>query len=301
MKRLALALALVSLFTGGCNCGGSRLTHVPGQQDPVKLPDPGPDPEPYVAPDAGPAPVGVPDAGPTPVVDAGHPVIDAGVPDAGTPPLDSVGCADGTREGFTSKTAYPKIAGCSGAWTVGGVTRANMAPTCGRAAGNTAPNVEGTGCAAVDLCASGWHLCRGKEEVALAAPNGCADAVPIGAPDKSLFFAVEQHSVNNTTCASSGAGDNDVFGCGNLGTALQAEKQCAPLTRALASVSANSCGFNEAEPNLGPWQCLGATDSHLHEGAIVTKKGCPGRSCSYDGQSVGNSDKGGVLCCSDGL
>lgn len=291
-----LLFGVLVAFGTACNCGGPRLVRV--QDEPMVKPmDPEPEPEPFRAPDAG-TPPSVVDAGIPPVV-----VVDAGLPpvvDAGIPPVaDPTGCADGTREGFTSKTNYPAIAGCSGAWSVGGVTRANMAPTCNRAAGNTAPNVEGTGCAAVDLCAGGWHLCRGKDEVLQKAPAGCADAVPIGAPDKSLFFAVEQHSVNNTSCASGGMGDNDVFGCGNLGTQLTPDKQCAPLTRALASVAANSCGFNEAEPNLGPWRCLGSTDSHLHEGAIVTKVGCPGRSCQYDGQSVGNSDKGGVLCCRD--
>ncbi|MBS1152732.1 MAG: Type fimbrial biosis protein PilY1 [Myxococcaceae bacterium] len=295
--RPFLALMLLATLAAGCNCGGSRLRGVPPGTEPMKVPELDPEPEPYEPPDAG---VGFVDAGQPPViVDAGQPpVVDAGTPDAGVI-ADPTGCADGTREGFTSKTAHPRIAGCSGAWSIGGVTRSNMAPTCGRVAGNTSPNVEGNGCAAVDLCATGWHVCRGKEEVAIAAPGGCGDAVPIGAPDKSLFFAVAQHSVNNSTCDSAGSGDNDVFGCGNLGTALQADKQCAPLTRALASVSANSCGFNEAEPTLGPWKCVGAADSHLHEGAIVTKIGCPGRSCSYDGQSVGSSDKGGVLCCRD--
>jgi hypothetical protein len=71
------------------------------------------------------------------------------------------------------------------------------------------------------------------------------------------------------------------------------------LTRALASTHANSCGFNEAEPTLGPWQCLGTADSHLREGALVSKAGCPALSCSAGGQTIGNSDKGGVLCCRD--
>ncbi|MHB8876036.1 MAG: hypothetical protein ACYC8T_20290 [Myxococcaceae bacterium] len=287
-----MVLCFVASFAAACNCGPARLVRVPDDAPPpAEFPEL--EPEPYTPPE----PV---DAGTVlPVPDAGQPPVDAGVvvPDAGV--VEPVGCADGTREGFTSLSAYPSIAGCSGGWSVGGVTRADMAATCSRVAGNTSPNVEGSGCSAVDLCAGGWHLCRGKDEVAQKAPGGCGDAVPIGAPDKSLFFAVEQHSVDNTLCAESGSGDNDVFGCGNLGTLLTPAKGCGPLTRALASMSSNSCGFNEAEPNLGPWQCVGAASSHLHEGAIVTKVGCPGLSCSYDGRSVGNSDKGGVLCCRD--
>jgi hypothetical protein len=209
-----------------------------------------------------------------------------------------MGCADGTREGFVSVSAYPSIAGCSGAWSVPGVLRPNMVPTCNRGGGNSGSVPEGTGCAAVDLCAVGWHVCNGRTEVNLRAPSGCGDAVPNGTPDKSLFFAVAQHSTTNTVCDEAGS-DNDVFGCGNLGTLLTADRMCGPLNRALASTQPNSCGYNEASPGLGPWECLGGADSHLHEGALVTKKGCPNTSCSYSGTPVGSSDKGGVLCCRD--
>jgi hypothetical protein len=210
---------------------------------------------------------------------------------------NEVGCADGTREGFVSMSDHPTIAGCSGAWTVAGVTRPNLVPTCNRGAGNSGANTEGTGCSVADLCAEGWHVCAGSAEVSLKSATGCADAVPPGTPDKSLLFVVSQPSQMNAACSTSG--DNDVFGCGNLGIVLDASKGCGPLTRALASEQAGSCGYNEAEPNLGPWQCIGGADSHLHEGALVTKKGCPNHSCSYDGAPIGSSDKGGVLCCQD--
>lgn len=210
--------------------------------------------------------------------------------------VSSVGCADGTREGFMSVTSHPNIAACAGAWTIPGVTRTNLVPACNHAAGNTGVNQDGTGCSAADLCADGWRVCQGRAEVALHAPGGCDDAVPPGTPDKALFFAVGQASTANTACDTSG-NDNDVFGCGNLGTMLTADRNCAPLNRALASTQPNACGYNEAEPNLGPWQCLGGADSHLHEGALVSKNGCPSSSCTYDGQPVANWDKGGVLCC----
>lgn len=217
-------------------------------------------------------------------------LVDAGLPG------DPTGCADGTREGFTSLATYPDIAGCAGGWSVPGVT-ALLAPACGRQSGNSSSNRDGVGCASADLCAGGWHVCHGKDEVALNAHGSCADAVPAGAANNSLFFAVAQASQSNTTCDASG--DNDVFGCGNLGTQLSAQKNCGVLTRALASTQSGTCGFNEAEPNLGPWQCLGGAQGDLHEGAIVTKHGCPNDSCSYDGHAVGNADKGGVLCCRD--
>ena len=142
----------------------------------------------------------------------------------------------------------------------------------------------------------GWHICRGHKRL-LRAPNGCGDAVPPGTPDKSLFFAVSQNSTASSQCDDSSNG-NDIFGCGNLGSGLSSGQACGVLNRVLASMQANTCGF-EAEPPLGPWVCQGDATSHLAEGTLVTKNGCPGGSCSYDGRAVANWDKGGVLCCAD--
>jgi hypothetical protein len=218
--------------------------------------------------------------------------------DSDTDADPEAGCADGQREGYEDWGAYPSIAACSGGWEVGGVTRADLAPTCGRAGGDDGGNAEGNGCSAADLCASGWHVCRGKSEVAARA-GSCDDAVPAGTPDKSLLFAVVQHSDNGSVCDDSSINGNDVFGCGNLGTDLSPDKNCGVLDKVIASMNPGSCGYNEAEPPHGPWECEGGDDSHYHEGELVTKVGCPHSSCSYDGNPVGNADKGGVLCCRD--
>jgi hypothetical protein len=217
------------------------------------------------------------------------------VPDAGQP--DPVGCSDGSREGFVSFATFPAIAACAGGFSVPGVVVTTM-PTCGRRSGNDGQNREGMGCSAADLCADGWHVCRGKEEVASRANGSCDGVVAQGAAPRSVFFAVAQNSANDTTCDRSGV-SNDVFGCGNLGLALGPEKNCAPLTHALASTRADSCGVPEAEPTQGPWQCLGGASSHLSEGLLVTKRGCMGTSCVANGRSISNADKGGVLCCRD--
>ena len=216
------------------------------------------------------------------------------------PPADpEVGCADGEREGFLNLDTYTHIAGCSGGWDTPGITPPTVAPTCGLQGGDDGPNADGAGCASADLCASGWHICKGWPDVAKSSPTGCAGATPPDAKPKSLIFACAQSSINGSACAAEGAGVNDVFGCGNLGTGLGPDKGCGPLDRVLASTQPDSCGFNEAEPPHGPWECIGGPGSDLLEGQTVTKKGCPGGSCSYDGYPVGNPDKGGVLCCRD--
>lgn len=215
------------------------------------------------------------------------------------PAQPSVGCSDGGREGFLDQNTYTHIAACSGGWTVPGITPASVVPACGRQAGDDSGNPDGNGCASADLCADGWHICHGWGEVAAKSPSGCAGATPADAKPKSLIFAISQPSENGSVCGKDGAGNNDVFGCGNLGTSLGADKGCGPLDRVLASTQPDKCGFNEAEPPHGPWQCVGGPGSDLLEGETVTKKGCPSSSCQYDGYPVANQDKGGVLCCRD--
>ena len=214
------------------------------------------------------------------------------------PTQPEAGCSDGQRDGFLSISNYPLIAACSGGWSIGGVTRDDLTAECGHQSGNQSGNPDGNGCSAADLCAPGWHVCRGHQEVTEKSPSGCDDAVAPGTPNKGVFFAIYQNSTNNTMCDDSSE-SNDVFGCGNLGNELSSGQNCGPLTRALASTQPNSCGYNEAEPNHGPWQCLGDNQSHFAEGSLVTKNGCPNNSCSYDGYSVGNQDRGGVICCRD--
>ncbi len=215
------------------------------------------------------------------------------------PVLPAVGCADGEREGFLSLDTYTHVAACSGAWQEPGITPDTVVPMCGRQGGDDGPKADGAGCSAADLCAEGWHLCSTWHELAEKSPTGCAGATPPDAKPKSLLFALRQPSETGSVCGDWGDGFNDVFGCGNLGTALTPDKGCGPLDRVMASTQPQSCGFNEAEPGLGPWECKGDAESHLHEGALVTKDACQDQSCSYDGYPVGPADKGGVLCCRD--
>ncbi len=215
------------------------------------------------------------------------------------PQTPEVGCADGQREGFLDVATYPQIAACAGAWQQPGITPDGLVPTCSRQAGDDGAKKDGTGCGTPDLCATGWHVCSTWQEVAKRSPTGCAGATPPDAKSKSLFFAARQPSKNGSVCGQWGDGVNDVFGCGNLGTGLGPDKKCGPLDRVLASTQADKCGFNEAEPPLGPWECKGGPGSDLEEGEHVTKKGCAKAGCSYDGVPLSSWDKGGVLCCRD--
>jgi hypothetical protein len=239
-----------------------------------------------------------------PVILPGGPFGDSG---PGSLPADAgPGCSDGTREGFVSMSQYPSIAACAGAWSVPGITAAGasqgpVVPTCNLNAGNDSNNVNGTGCSAADLCAAGWHICRGSQEVTARSATGCADAVPATVPNDNgsnyVLFAVAQHSLSGSICDDTSGNDNDIFGCGAFGQQLQAANDCGPLNQTLASTVANSCGYSQAIPPNGPWQCQGSNS--LNEGDFVAKDGCPNKSCNEGGYTYGSSDKGGVLCCQD--
>jgi hypothetical protein len=269
-----------------CECTSDRLQGAPEGSDAGRAADSGTPPR--------------FDAGPPPPVDAGAPT-----PDAGQTHPDN-GCADGTREGYLSLTRYPGIAACAGAWSVPGLTAAGasqgpVVPTCGRLSGNSSGNPEGSGCSAADLCQAGWHICLGSAEVLANAPAGCADAVPADTPDDNnanyVLFAVVQHSFNNSICNEVAGNDNDIFGCGRFGQQLSPGNNCGVLNQTLASTQPNSCGYSQAIPSNGPWQCQGSNS--WNEGDFVTKNGCPNNSCSEGGYAFGSSDKGGVLCCRD--
>jgi hypothetical protein len=216
------------------------------------------------------------------------------------------GCSDGTREGFT---AYPNstIAGCSGGWSLPGIMLDNpghpsqcpnvttydtVTPTCGRNAGNSSANPNGSGCDVADLCAVGWHVCQTAQEVALNSPTGdCSGALVAGDPTP-LFFAARQSSDGCDVCATGTSTvpacdsatceggceqtqylSNDLFGCGNIGsTGLTG---CGALDVA----SGNECG---AIAGAG-WSCNDG-DGGFCEAYVVTHA---------------NDTQGGVLCCQD--
>jgi hypothetical protein len=185
--------------------------------------------------------------------------------------LTLMGCADGTREAFTSTTTFPSIAGCAGGWSVAGVlTTASNAPACSRAGGNDGARPNGAGCTVEDLCAAGWHVCRGAAELTTLGVR-CADARLPALGMGALFYATRQRGVQGVVCnADDTTGTNDVHGCGNFG--LAEGPGCAPLDRQL---SHTECTLTP------PWSC-GDNNTGTNEALLVTKA---------------TSTAGGVLCC----
>ncbi|MFA5133534.1 MAG: putative metal-binding motif-containing protein [Patescibacteria group bacterium] len=147
------------------------------------------------------------------------------------------GCADGTREGFTDQTAFPNIAGCSGTWSVPGLTNA------------------------YGLCASGWHICTGAADVASRLPSGknCTD---VWTGTEKRFFATLQPSQGNGYCNTTGT--NDIFGCGNYGHPPQIGS-CGVLNE----FSSEDCSGIAIVDSVTAWQCGGSGDSNNELTTVV--------------------------------
>ena len=173
---------------------------------------------------------------------------------------EGCGCSDGSREGFTDAAKYPGIAGCSGGWSVKGILTAKS-PKCGLKSGNSSANGTGKGCAAEDLCAAGWHICKSPAEVKSRSSTGCSGVASSG----SLFFSTRQSGPGSGSC---GSGANDIFGCGTYGAAPSGN--CSPLNR---------FGHNLCSALGSPWSC---GSNGYQEANNVIKS---------------SSAKGGVLCC----
>jgi len=225
-------------------------------------------------------------------------------------PLDSIGttgCADGTREVFVNQTTFPAIAACAGGWDGNGgivdytgvfpAPLRTTNPNC-TSNGNSGPNPNGTGCSAIDLCATGWHICAGGEvlprvqsapNIAPSATDGCAaDTWPA-----SSFFAAAIGSTGFFECAepydtrtgpsctnSSGAQGceanptltNDIFGCGTEGVTIGT---CGDVDKS---------GNNLCENLDNGWSC--GTDGFRESVNAVHNP-------------EGGTSGGGVLCCKE--
>lgn len=182
--------------------------------------------------------------------------------DAPAPRPSTVGCSDGTREGFVDSEAG--IAACQGAWKKPGVFP-DAGQQCLRRAGNDGAVKNGVGCGAEDLCAFGWHVCRDAADVATHGGGATGEICQSVATNGGTFYATAQPSDGDVKCGTDGGpGLNDVFGCGDT---LSGVNDCLPLNKSI-SITQTVPGFD-----------VGLDDSQ--ERKNVTK-----------GQGIG-----GVLCC----
>ena len=230
----------------------------------------------------------VPDAADLVSTDASADLTAADVPVLGT----KAGCADGTREGYADLALFPTIAACGGAWDQPGIF--NMAAKCNNQGGNDGLNAAGVGCTVTDLCAVGWHVCYGKDDVVFRNKDGCAGVMTGATPP--VFFTTQMSSSGSFNCASGATATNDLFGCGNLGCDFTGNATCKALCSPLTLSSHDLCKGLRNDLSCGDW-C-----NHLGK--------YPGAPNSWDCGTDGDKEalnvvkshpeqQGGVLCCLD--
>ena len=206
--------------------------------------------------------------------------------------VNPAGCADGTREGFADMLTYQFIAACNGAWDQPGIF--DMPPGCNRQAGNDGANAAGVGCTVSDLCAPGWHVCYGRDDVLLRNKEGCLGVMD-GATSP-VFFTTQMSSTGAFECSTGQNSANDLFGCGDLGCNFSsnptAQQKCAPLIMS----SHDLCKGLRNDGDCGDW-C-----NHLGKYPALDNAWSCGTDTEKEALNVVKShpdQQGGVLCCMD--
>lgn len=210
----------------------------------------------------------------------------------GSGPDTQIGCADGTREGFGDLMKFKTIAACDGAWSVPGIF--DRPVSCDRKAGNTGEKPDGAGCSVSDLCAAGWHVCYGRDDVLFRNPAGC-EGVMTGA-QSPVFFTTQMSSTGAFECSTQAGATNDLFGCGDLGCDFTSnptvQMLCAPLVRS----SHDLCKGLRNDLNCGDW-C-----NHLGKYPQLQNAWSCGNDGAAEALNVTKTQadqQGGVLCCLD--
>ncbi len=234
----------------------------------------------------------------------------------------NVGCSDGEREGFVDLLAYPNIAGCSGGWSVPGIFETANAPSCNRISGDDSKNPNGTDCNIQDLCADGWHVCTGRNDVTrCAGSSGCADVTKgTGTKDgmePPLFFLSREITGGALKCLGDFSGSvsatEDGSGCGNLGCPVDNDTRgCTPLNRGLhdlcSGINTSRCSCTGSGSTI---QCTGSPCNWCRTLGWYTyrdqKQYASGWNCGRESTKEARNitktspELGGVLCCRDTL
>jgi hypothetical protein len=174
---------------------------------------------------------------------------------------NTVGCADGQREGFADVTKHPRIAGCFGEWD--GTKSLRDKPT-GKACGD-----DGEKCAVpADVCAPGWHVCgvegKAKDITDRTTAKDCDNAGP------GRFNAAVSHSISE-------------------------EIDPCPKITAATTLPCFQAGLG-SEPVCCGNDCLGGK---CKDGVFKGKTQIS-RGTSEGCGAVTSNSNGGVLCCADG-
>ena len=202
----------------------------------------------------------------------------------------SLGCANGARQGYLDPAKYEKIAGCasrsSGAENSGDLRKTRTGKWCGWTAGG---NDFGTCDALEDACSPGWHIC-GRN----GAPKDLTDRILLGdclssteANGTDFIAALSPIDPTSDTCCPASTPTSfacptdlvfEASACGHADPAIF--DYASPVTCGADAVQTPSCS------DFGGWS-----------GAVPTAVGTGwGGSC---GNAATFGNWGGILCCKD--
>ncbi len=179
----------------------------------------------------------------------------------------TVGCADGTREGFSDTGAFPAIAACAATWSAQSMQSPRTCQPCGNGLGACA--------APEDACAFGWHLCMKN-----GAPNDLTTRVTMAQCNSALGGAAS--FVTGTSIFPSSANASN---CGASTCTL-------PLPCTSGNWGASGLGYapyccGTGCMSDGCANCIYGTGSDYWAG---NNEGCA---------QYASTDNDGVLCCKD--
>jgi hypothetical protein len=206
--------------------------------------------------------------------------------------FQETGCADGSREAFTSLSKYPNIAGCAARW-------GNSLGTC--PAGHLGTDDGQYGCSA---CASGWHLCGSGGEMGgdtCNAVNSGGDAAEVSRhvcysdckAQPGVFATAVSHASKSVSPPRAGSGhhcsicsaDVETLGCGSRTFGAKASGASCGSFPALMAKS-------HASPDIPmPISCAGNTR------CLAT----PFKCCDANDSKGTQGNWRGVLCCKNNV
>jgi hypothetical protein len=182
-------------------------------------------------------------------------------------------CTNGNKQRVPGDPQNPSVALCPAAWLVSGFSTPERC--------NRQPDPDGSGCAPIDNCAPGWHVCTASD----LERHGFTQAA-CGSSSIAGFFVADQPGgldpvSQSPTCGVAG---DAFFGCGNDGD--QNVAGCTILSRSTYAYRATP---------TSPPTCFG-----MPEGWVCSQVG---QGTTILLRATGNSTapasllEGGVMCC----
>lgn len=179
-------------------------------------------------------------------------------------------CTNGNKQRAAGDPRNPAVALCPAAWLTAGFSTPERC--------NRQPDSDGIGCAPVDNCAPGWHVCLESD----LQRHGFAQAA-CDNPSLAGFFVADQQGAlidGRPTCGTTG---DAFFGCGNAGDQAAG---CTILSRSTYGYRATPTSNLTCYGMPEGWVC-----SQVGQGTTILLR------ATGNPAAPASSLEGGIMCC----